>query len=190
LLVDPASAKKKGSDYTTMWVIGLATDGNFYALAMLRDRLNLTERADRLFAMHREWRPLQTRYEKYGMQADIEHIKSRMEEENYRFDIVEVGGQTKKTDRIGRLIPIFEQGKFWLPKSFYVTDYQKTSVNLVHSFIEEEYMAFPVSIHDDMLDALSRIVEPDLRLIWPKEEKKVYIPPPLNVGNSQTAWMA
>jgi len=40
ILVDAANSKKKGSDYTSMWVVGLATDGNYYALDMIRDRLN------------------------------------------------------------------------------------------------------------------------------------------------------
>jgi hypothetical protein len=32
LLVDPAGAKKKDSDYTVMWVIGLAPDNNYYLI--------------------------------------------------------------------------------------------------------------------------------------------------------------
>lgn len=171
ILVDPASAKKKGSDFTTMWVIGLATDGNYYALDMIRDRLSLTERADRLFELHRKWKPKQVRYERYGMMADIEHIKTKMEQDTYRFDIVEVAGQTKKQDRIGRLIPLFEQGKFYLQKSLHKTNYEKVTVDLVQAFIEEEFIPFPVGIHDDMLDSLARIQEPDLPLVWPQEEK-------------------
>ena len=71
LLVDAASSKKKGSDYTAMWVVGLGVDGNYYALDMVRDRMNLTQRADRLFDLHRKWKPKQVRYEKYGLMADI-----------------------------------------------------------------------------------------------------------------------
>jgi predicted phage terminase large subunit-like protein len=152
ILVDAASSKKKGSDYTAMWVVGLGTDGNYYALDMVRDRLSLTERTARLFALHRKWKPLQVRYERYGAMADIEHIKTEQEKQQYRFDIIEVGGQTSKNDRIGRLIPVFEQGKFYLPKSFHVTNYEKTTVDLVHDFIESEYMPFPVGGHDDMAD--------------------------------------
>lgn len=172
ILVDPASSKKKGSDYTAIWVIGLGRDGNYYALDIVRDRLTLTERAGRLMELHRKWNPIQVRYEKYGAQADIEHIKTEQEKQGYRFDIVEVGGQTKKEDRIGRLIPLFEQGKIYLPKSLHVTDYQKVTVDLVHEFIESEFMPFPVGIHDDMLDALARIQEHDLDLTWPKESKQ------------------
>jgi len=190
LLVDPASAKKKGSDYTTMWVIGLATDQNYYALDFVRDRLSLTERADRLFTLHRKWKPLQTRYEEYGMQADREHIQSRQEQESYRFEITKVAGQTKKQDRIGRLIPLFEQGRIWLPQSLFVTNYEKTPVDLVRSFIEEEFMAFPVGVHDDMLDSLSRIAEPDLTLVWPREQKRATVPANTRATGSGAGWMS
>ncbi len=171
LIVDPASAKKKSSDRTAIAVIGLNTDGNYYLLDAVRDRLNLTERSARVFELHRKWDIKQpVRYEKYGMQADIEHIQAQMEIINYRFIIQEVSGQVKKEDRIGRLIPLFEQGKFWLPESLYVTDYEKITKNITHEFVEHEYMAFPVGSHDDFLDVLARIQEPDLPLIWPKEE--------------------
>ena len=36
-------------------------------------------------------------------------------------------------------------------------------------FIEEEYRAFPVPLHDDLLDSLSRIAEPEIPLVWPRE---------------------
>jgi predicted phage terminase large subunit-like protein len=171
ILVDAASSKKKGSDYTSMWVIGLGVDGNYYAMDMVRDRLSLTERTAKLFDLHRKWSPMQVRYERYGAMADIEHIKTEQEKQSYRFDIIEVAGQTSKIDRIGRLIPLFEQGKIYIPRSMNVTDYTKVTVDLVHSFIEEEFMPFPVGIHDDMLDSLARIQQPDMELTWPKERK-------------------
>lgn len=189
LLVDPASAKKKGSDYTTMWVIGLHTDQNYYALDFIRDRLSLTERADRLFTLHRKYKPIQTRYESYGMQADIEHIRARQETESYRFEVTAVAGQTKKQDRIGRLIPLFEQHRIWLPQAHFVTNYEHTPVDLVRAFVEEEYMAFPVSIHDDMLDSLSRITEPDLTLVWPKEKKASIVPRNTHTIGSGAGWL-
>lgn len=173
LLVDAASSKKRGSDYTAMGVVGLNTDGNYMVLDLVRDRLNLSQRADRLFELHRRWeikKPV--RYERYGMMADIEHIKDRQERENYRFQIVEVAGQTKKEDRIKRLLPAFEQGRIWLPETLYITDYEGKSRDLVRDFIEEEYAAFPVGLHDDMLDMLSRIAEPDIALDWPKATDK------------------
>ena len=190
LLVDAASSKKKGSDYTAMMVVGLATDGNYYVLDMVRDRLNLAERLERIFTLHRKWKPKQVRYERYGMMADIEAIRARQEAETYRFDVIEVAGVTSKIDRVRRLIPMFEQGKVWIPKTLHVTDWQKTVVDLVHSFVEEEYMAFPVGLHDDMLDAFARIAEPDLRLTWPQEEKIEAPYPALPSAAPAVAWMS
>jgi len=190
LLADSASSKKKGSDYTAMWAVGLGVDGNYYCVPEVRDRLNLKERGDRLFDMHRKYKPKDVRYEKYGLLSDIEHYEARMENENYRFKITEVGGQTSKIDRIKRLIPLFEAGRIWLPETRNVTDWQKFTIDLVHSFIEEEYYPFPVGLHDDMLDALARIAEPDLKLIWPKEEKVVVEDDRPRHAASATAWMA
>lgn len=188
--VDAASSKKKGSDYTAMWAVGLGTDGNYYCVPEVRDRLNLKERGDKLFELHRKYKPKEVRYEKYGLMSDIEHFQSRMETENYRFPIKEVAGVTSKQDRVKRLIPLFEGGRIWLPETLNTTNWERSVVDNVRSFIEEEYMAFPVGLHDDMLDALARICEPDEKLIWPKEEKPEYVPPRTQTHNTQTAWMA
>lgn len=169
LLVDAANGKRKTNDYTAAWVVGLGTDGNYYVLDVVRDRLNLTERAALIMRLHRKWRPAQVRYERYGLMADIEHIKSVMAAENYHFEVLEVGGQTPKTDRIKRLIPAFEQGQVYLPNSLHYTDYEGVTQDLISAFVEQEYMAFPVAPHDDMLDALSRIAEPDMPLDWPMQ---------------------
>lgn len=169
LLVDAANEKKKGSDYTCAWVVGLGADKNYYVLDVVRDRLNLTERGKLVMRLHRKWKPEQVRYEKYGKDADIQHIEYVQEQENYRFAITEVGGATPKNDRIRRLIPLFEQGRIYLPTHLHVTDYQGKTVDMIRTFIDDEFKAFPVSAHDDMLDALARIAESDLTLAWPEE---------------------
>ena len=160
ILVDPANSKRKESDYSSFWVVGCNGDQNLYALDMVRDRLNLSERADTLFKLHKKWKPTEpVGYEKYGMMADIEHIYDKQERDNYRFPITELGGSQPKPDRIKRLIPWFEQNRFYLPEKLYRTDYQGKTIELVTTFIEEEYKPFPVMLHDDMLDALSRMFD-------------------------------
>ena len=170
MLFDPAGSKNKRSDYTSGWVVGLAPDKNIYVLDMIRDRLNLTQRANLVMAWHRKYKPMRdtgVRYERYGLMADIEHIKVIQQQQNYRFDVTEVAGQLPKNDRIRRLIPLFEQGRVFLPRTHYVTDYEGRTVDLVQEFVEQEFKPFPVSIHDDMLDGLARLIEPDHPLIWP-----------------------
>lgn len=169
MVVDGASEKKRQSDYTAMAVIGLATDSNYYLLDAVRDRLSLTERADAVFSLHRRWKPRAVGYEKYGAMADVEHIKDRQNRENYRFEIIELGGQTPKLDRIRRLIPIFQAGRFYLPESLLKVDYEGRPVDVVQTFLNEEYRSFPVAFHDDLFDAIARIVDPDMSTVWPKE---------------------
>jgi phage terminase large subunit-like protein len=169
LLVDAASEKKKSSDYTAMVVIGLSSNYDVYLLDAIRDRLSLRERGDAVFSLHRRWRVKGIGYEKYGMMADVEYLKERMARENYYFDIAELGGQVAKTDSIRRMVPIFEAGRFRLPRMLHKTDYEGRVVDLVQSFVDEEYKPFPVGLHDDMLDAISRIQDPEMFLTWPHE---------------------
>lgn len=167
IVVDPASSKKQSSDYTSMWVVGLNHDGSYYVLDGVHDRLALHERAEALFQLHRKHRPLCVGYEQYGIQADIEHIKYRMEQENYRFNIVPLGGSMAKTDRIRRLVPIFEQNRIWFPHSIQHLRVDRTAVDLVQEFYRKEYLNFPVAGHDDMLDCLARILDKELGALFP-----------------------
>ncbi|KKK56178.1 hypothetical protein LCGC14_3067130, partial [marine sediment metagenome] len=167
LLCDPASEKKRNSDYTVFMVVGLADDQGYYILDMVRDRMNLTERANKLFMLHRKWKPLAVGYEKYGKDSDIEYYQERMGQENYHFHIIPLGGTTKKEDRIRRLIPRFEQGRIFFPEKYEVVDLEGKKHDLVDVFIEDEFLGFPVAHHDDMLDCLARSFDPALPTSWP-----------------------
>lgn len=171
ILVDPANEKRKHNDYTSMWVIGAHKDQNFYWLDGVRDRLNLTERTTALFNLHAKWQPNGVGYEKYGMQSDIQHIEYVQGKETYHFHITELGGQTPKNDRIRRLVPIFEQGRFWIPKRMDYLTVEGKLIDLVDIFIKEEYKSFPVMAHDDMLDCAARIDDPDFDVFFPIDKR-------------------
>ena len=169
ILVDPAGSKGKKNDYTSMWVVGLGPDNNYYVLEFLRDKFNLTERAKKLFELHQRWLPLGVAYEKYSMQADIEHIEYEMEVRNYRFEITPVGGSIAQKDRIRRLVPLFEAKRIYLPRQMMYVDHTGSTSDMVRVFREEEYLPFPVGFHPDMLDSLARIVEKDLDAKFPRK---------------------
>lgn len=177
IIVDPSSGKKRDKhkgDYTTMWVLGRGGDDNWYVITCVRDRLKLTERARWLIKLHREYLPAAGRvfYEETGMNADIEAIEYMQKVENHRFPITAVNPHgVKKGARIERLIPITEAKRLYLPTSIIRQDWEKKAVNLVEIFKQEEYLAYPVLAHDDMLDSLSYIED---------EEVKKRVPRPLN----------
>lgn len=163
IIVDPASGKHKDrGDFTSMWVVGCGPDGNDYVLDGVRDRLNLSERTEKLFELVRKYKPTAVGYEQYGLQADIEHIKIEQERQQYRFRVVELGGSIKKVDRIRRLIPSFQQGKTWLPRSLIRVMSDGSQREVMQDFLDE-YLSFPVGAHDDALDCLARKEEAEMR---------------------------
>lgn len=182
ILVDPATSKKRGSDYTAMWVLGLGADRNFYVLDAVRDKLDLRERADKLFELHQRWKPItRVYYEQYALSGDIPYIKEKMNgfggSPPYRFNITTVGGNVKKTERIGRLVPLMRDHRIRMPRHLWRTC-EGREVDLVKLF-EEELKAFPVAAHEDMLDSLARITDPEdadhnqLVLEWPKTPDEI-----------------
>jgi hypothetical protein len=119
----------------------------------------------------RKWRPRRVGYEKYGKDSDIEHIQYVMQQENYRFPIVSLGGSMAKNDRIRRLVPLFETQRFYIPTKLMFIDTIGQSHDFVQEFIEDEYESFPVSTHDDMLDCMSRIVDDDMNAVFPRPDE-------------------
>jgi phage terminase large subunit-like protein len=155
ILVDPANEKKKKSDYTVMVALGIDRARNWFLLNMVRDKLNLKERWKALYQMHLEYPDaIFIGYEQYGMQADITYHEEKQQEVGAYFTITPMGGNMSKEDRILRLVPVFQERRFYLPRKLYYRDQ-----NLVEQFIEDEYLMFPFVTHDDMLDCIARIMD-------------------------------
>ena len=171
ILVDPAAERKKDSSNTAMWVVGLGDDGKYYVLDFIIDKMNLHQRTEMLFDLVLKWNPVEVRYEKYSMQADIQHIEYVQEQRNFRFHIRAVGGSMAKDDRIERLVPVFANGEIYFPPSKPYTNYEGEYVDLVKWFMENEYLVFPNSTLKDGLDGLSRLVEKGIPLPWPRRRE-------------------
>lgn len=179
ILVDPSGGedvnrkKQKLSDWTAMMVVGLANDNNYYLLDIVRDRLNPTDRIDTLFMLHRKWnelcgKPPKVGYEKISMQSDTHYIKEKQKLDAYHFPMFEVGGTMKKEARIERLVPDMQNGRWYFPQSLLYVDIEGRRFDLVQEILTAEMPTFPRARFDDMLDALSRIYEPVLSMVFPK----------------------
>lgn len=132
IMVDPASSKKKSSDRTAMAVIGVDVAKNKWLLDGFCHRMSLSERWKNLKALHRRWSAergvvgVYVGYEKYGAQSDAEGFTQRMQDENYTFEIKDLGwtgstGEQSKKDRVARLQPDVEgrDYKFYFPYYVY-----------------------------------------------------------------------
>ena len=163
IIVDPAGTKKKKADYTTMWVLGLGADKNYYILDIIRDKLDLTGKTNKLFGLVRQFtvrnrKPL-VYYEKVSMQSDIEHIQYVMNQTNYRFAITAASSTIPKGQRIDALEPYFREARIWFPLACWHVNWEGAREDMLSSFIKEEYKLYPFCSHDDGLDALSRIAD-------------------------------
>lgn len=127
-------------------------------------------------------------YERYGSTSDLEYFEQEMQRDRDEFEIVELAwpreGPGSKTDRVQRLEPWFRNGRFFLPavvkeetkaqkamreagQAFRIyTPVQRRDeggrlYSLNKNFLEE-YLVFPFCVHDDLIDAISRIedIEP------------------------------
>jgi phage terminase large subunit-like protein len=190
ILCDPASSKKAGSDYTVFVVVGLGSDRNYYIVNWIRDRLSLTEKANILFKWHQQYRPVQIGYEQYGMQADIAHYQDRMQRDNYRFGIMPLAGKLGKPERIGRLVAPFSASRVYIPESSPHQQYDGVVVDQTKVFINDEYLAHPFEAHDDMLDCLARILDPELGAVFPqgKETDPLNLERPADEAYDPLTW--
>jgi phage terminase large subunit-like protein len=171
LIVDPANAKKTARnhnpDYTAFEVVGLGADNKYRTIWHARMRLNLKERTDWLFKLHRKFRPIKVGYEQTGKDSDIQHIKYVQERDHYEFDIVALAPGGHKLDMIKKLVPIFEAGRWLLPQSCLVTNDEGLPEDMTHTFVNFEYHDFPVASHDDMWDSKRHVLAPELGAEFP-----------------------
>jgi phage terminase large subunit-like protein len=172
IIVDPANSKKASADSTSMWVVGFGADGHIYVLDGVKDKLNLTERAEKLHALYVKWMPNVVGYEQYGLQADIPYIKEREQRDwHTSMPIQPLGGRLKKEDRIKTLIPKFQNGEILLPRTLPYINYEHKSICVINEFLKE-YCNFPNISHDDAIDCLARITDPALCCMFPTPDNE------------------
>jgi hypothetical protein len=126
-------------------------------------------------------------YERYGLLDALEYFEQQMEREGDAFPITELNwpleGPGSKYDRIQRLEPTFRLGKFYMAGSFEAetadqrrareggaefliftppkaVDHEQHVYRLNKALLDE-YLVYPFSPHDDVLDACSRIFDMD-----------------------------
>jgi predicted phage terminase large subunit-like protein len=171
ILVDPANSKNRRNDFTVMLVVGLGKDKNYYIIDAYRDKLDIFERAELLSELHKKYHPLRTGYEKYSMQVDVDYIKEYNDKNNYRFEVTPLAGTMNKIDRISKLGALFKENRIYIPKPdsiSHIRKFDKKPYLPIREFIDE-LSTFPLSLHDDMLDALSRVLADEMNVRFPGE---------------------
>lgn len=167
ICVDPASTQKKKSDYTVIERWGIDFEGRHYLLEGVRDRMTAFQRIDKLFDIAKRAKNLRwVTYEVLGgRHGDLEVIDQKMRQDNkIFFYIKETKSSTgSKQDRIEqRLVPAYHAGKIFLPKSCYFRSLYDGKVYDFCELLKLEYLQFPFTEHDDILDCQGQMFEEQL----------------------------
>lgn len=130
---------------------------------------------------------LRVGYERYGSTSDIEYFEEQMRRDKDIFELVELAwpreGAGSKIDRIQRLEPDFRSGRFYLSaqvegetknqrtvrsqgQGFRVFEPVKRrdengNTYSLNKMLLDEYLVLPFAVHDDFMDACSRIYDID-----------------------------
>jgi phage terminase large subunit-like protein len=163
ILCDPASTQKKKSDYTVIEVWGVDSEFNFYLLDGVRDKYRANERVAKYVSMAKQCKRLKgAKYEEIGgRQGDLENIH----DEFIKHKLPTTPKPTKNTtatkvDRIEqRLVGQWHAGKIHMPKSII---HRSTFDGKPYDFVQAykmEFLQFPFSEHDDILDCHSQLFD-------------------------------
>jgi len=194
ILVDPALRKEATSDRTSIMVICTVPaippshDPGFILADWTLDRLDPGERQAEIIRLIKKWKPLKVGYEEVGLGSDSYHLKNAMLEARLDTSVIPLGrsgpshGQSKE-NRIGNLVPVFRKGQIVMPRRHLVRLKNGETMDLIRYFLEEEYDRYAgkrTTRHDDALDCLSRILEPEMYFdhsVPGRKEKSTYYEP-------------
>ena len=163
LLCDPASSKKKTSDFTVIERWGVDSEDNFYLLDGIRDKLGANERVSLYVGMAKQCKRLKgAKYEVIGgRHGDLENIHIKFIESRLPTTPKETKATTaSKIDRVEqRLTGQFHAGKIYLPRTLRkVYKFDGRDYDFVQEYLLE-YRQFPFSEHDDILDCHSQLFD-------------------------------
>ena len=183
IIVDGAKSTSAKADRTSAPVIAAGPERRAFVVDWLYDRLDPGQRATALVGLIRRWNPRQILYEEKGWMSDAFYFNERLAREKISCRVTPVGtkgprSQLSTEARIRELQTDFREARIWLPESLKKTLASGEEIDVIETFINEEYLKYKghKSVpHDDGLDSLSRLHEKELHLDFQEAEQ----PPPI-----------
>ena len=176
LLVDPASRKKKKSDWTVMLIIGLMKSEDRvkkFIADGVRDKLDPKQRVDMAIGLAQKWSIKSCGWEAVGFQeTDCFYLEESRRKNKLFFTIEEINSsKVAKEDRIRGLIPDYANLNWFWPQKGVIErmsflDGRKFDLTTEMEF---EMLQFPLCEHDDLLDAMTFVSR--INTVVPEETK-------------------
>jgi hypothetical protein len=140
MAVDPATGCE-GGDYFALWVGSLDTaTGVIYTRQLRLERIGAVDQVKRVVAAFEQWRPVKVGIETVGYQAALlQMVEEESRVRGLYMPLVAMPTTTAKQARIESSSLTYEKGLFRLPA-------------VLDPEIEEQFLHFPKSRHDDAPD--------------------------------------
>ena len=144
---DPAVSQSEDADESSIIVVGVDTDNNWWVLETRNGQWTTGELIEQLFSTYLQWKPITMTLEVIGQAQGI-MLPIHDEEDRRKIYLplaeITVRAQIKKEIRIRSVLqPRFERGKVFIKRDM---------VDL-----EDQLIRFPHSRRDDMVDALTDV---------------------------------
>jgi predicted phage terminase large subunit-like protein len=164
-MIDPAISTEKEADYTAMVVVGVDEFGLVYILDIVRDRLSPNELINEVFRLASIYSPIKIGIEDVAFQKSLQYsLNEEMNRQNRYLPIQPLRPAGRNKDqRIRGLQPLYANGRILHSKH----------VNKIE-FLEDELLRFPRGKHDDIIDALSYML--DIPVYKPKRKNTLNRP--------------
>lgn len=162
LLIDPATARKKKSDYTVMLVVGVLVIEDKvckFILDGIRDKIDAKKRVDIAIDLSKKYKVRDIGWEAIGFQdTDCFYFEERRRKEHFKVNVTEIKSHAmSKEDRIRGLIPEYSNGEWYWPEKGKIIrqgNFSGKNYDLTEE-MELEMMSFPLAQHDDLLDSMT-----------------------------------
>lgn len=188
IICDPALSQHKHADRTCIMALAGGPENKLFLVDLVLDRLNPDERTKALIKMADHWEADAILYEETGMSSDSFYLDRDIEKYGINCPVIPVGRRgarhmRSKDSRIADLIQDFREKRIVLPGVEDITDdggagvrprfiYKQKDgvrVDLMAYAIEQEYIPWSGKgslPHDEFLDALSRIKDPEFQMTY------------------------
>ncbi len=149
LAVDP-SYEGPYSDYAALVVAGMDFQRDLYVRHILRMKMTYSDIIRNMFDLYNRYQPKLVILETIGTQKSIMYeLANEQKRRNTWIPLREISGSNKpKEERIRGLAPFYENGH-----AVHIV-----GANQIED-LEYELLQFPVGEHDDIVDALARVLE-------------------------------
>lgn len=168
-LVDPAISLEKDADYTAIVTIAVDQFRNIYIREIIRERLLPSEIISHLFRIWEQYKPLEFGLEDVAYQKALQYsLSEEMHKRQIYLPVKQVKPANRSKDqRIKGLQPLYFNRKVL---------HAKITAKIKH--LEDELLRFPRGKHDDIIDALSYLLDiaypPRRKVSHPHRQRWLY----------------